>query len=142
MLLDEQGLAVRTGHHCAQPLMARFDVPGTARASFAMYNCHDDIDALVVFDDGVPGFGPADTVMFSLAPGSLSLGAYGAGPEDVLIATAGTTSVAFPGGSIGLVAGAPGENLNALDVILIPEPTAPILLGLGILLGITVRRRA
>ena len=47
MLLDEQGIAVRTGHHCAQPLMARFDVPGTARASFAMYNTEDDVERLV-----------------------------------------------------------------------------------------------
>lgn len=47
MLLDEQGIAVRTGHHCAQPLMARFDVPGTVRASFAMYNNFDDVDRLI-----------------------------------------------------------------------------------------------
>jgi cysteine desulfurase/selenocysteine lyase len=47
MLLDEQGVAVRTGHHCAQPLMARFDVPGTARASFAMYNTEEDVERLV-----------------------------------------------------------------------------------------------
>jgi len=44
MLLDEQGIAVRTGHHCAQPLMARFDVPGTVRASFSMYNTMDDVE--------------------------------------------------------------------------------------------------
>lgn len=47
MLLDEQGIAVRTGHHCAQPLMARLGVPGTVRASFAMYNNEDDVDRLV-----------------------------------------------------------------------------------------------
>ncbi len=47
MLLDEQGIAVRTGHHCAQPLMARFEVPGTVRASFSMYNTFDDVDRLV-----------------------------------------------------------------------------------------------
>ena len=47
MLLDEQGIAVRTGHHCAQPLMARFDVPGTVRASFAMYNTVEDVERLV-----------------------------------------------------------------------------------------------
>lgn len=47
MLLDEQGIAVRTGHHCAQPLMARFDVPGTVRASFAMYNNMDDVERLI-----------------------------------------------------------------------------------------------
>jgi cysteine desulfurase/selenocysteine lyase len=47
MLLDEQGIAVRTGHHCTQPLMARFELPGTVRASFSMYNNHDDVDRLV-----------------------------------------------------------------------------------------------
>ncbi|MDP5054806.1 MAG: cysteine desulfurase [Congregibacter sp.] len=47
MLLDEQGIAVRTGHHCTQPLMARFEVPGTVRASFSMYNNQDDVDRLI-----------------------------------------------------------------------------------------------
>ena len=46
MLLDQQGIAVRTGHHCAQPLMARYGVPGTARASYTIYNTHDDVEAL------------------------------------------------------------------------------------------------
>lgn len=47
-LLDRQGIAVRTGDHCAQPLMARFNVPGTARASFAVYNTLEEVDALFV----------------------------------------------------------------------------------------------
>lgn len=47
MLLDEQGIAVRTGHHCTQPLMAYFDLPGTVRASFSMYNNRDDVDRLI-----------------------------------------------------------------------------------------------
>lgn len=47
-LLDRQGIAVRTGDHCAQPLMARFNVPGTARASFALYNTLEEVDALFV----------------------------------------------------------------------------------------------
>jgi cysteine desulfurase / selenocysteine lyase len=47
-LLDRQGIAVRTGDHCAQPLMARFNVPGTARASFAIYNTLEEVDALFV----------------------------------------------------------------------------------------------
>ena len=47
-LLDRQGIAVRTGDHCAQPLMARFGVPGTARASFAIYNTLEEVDALFV----------------------------------------------------------------------------------------------
>lgn len=43
MLLDKMGVAVRTGHHCAQPLMERFGIPGTVRASFAAYNTEDEI---------------------------------------------------------------------------------------------------
>ena len=46
-ILDEQGIAIRTGHHCAQPVMHRFQIPATARASFAFYNNKEDIDALV-----------------------------------------------------------------------------------------------
>lgn len=45
-LLDRLGIAVRTGHHCAQPLMIRLGIQGTVRASFAMYNTHEEIDAL------------------------------------------------------------------------------------------------
>ncbi|HVS93825.1 MAG TPA: cysteine desulfurase [Mucilaginibacter sp.] len=47
VLLDNQGIAVRTGHHCAQPLMERFGIPGTVRASFAVYNTFAEIDALI-----------------------------------------------------------------------------------------------
>lgn len=43
MLLDTQGIAVRTGHHCAQPVMDRYDIPATTRASFALYNTQDEI---------------------------------------------------------------------------------------------------
>jgi len=46
-VVDRHGVAIRTGHHCAQPVMARFGVPATARASLAMYNTRDDIDQLV-----------------------------------------------------------------------------------------------
>jgi cysteine desulfurase/selenocysteine lyase len=45
-ILDRFGVAVRTGHHCTQPLMTRFGIPGTVRASFAMYNNRDDVDRL------------------------------------------------------------------------------------------------
>lgn len=45
-LLDKQGIAVRTGHHCAQPILRRFNVPATARASLSFYNTKDDIDRL------------------------------------------------------------------------------------------------
>ncbi len=47
ILLDNQGIAVRTGHHCTQPLMKRFGIPGTVRASFAVYTTTEEIDALV-----------------------------------------------------------------------------------------------
>lgn len=47
MALDAQGIAVRTGHHCTQPLMDRFGIPGTVRASFAFYNTKEEIDMLV-----------------------------------------------------------------------------------------------
>ncbi len=46
-LLDRLGIAVRTGHHCAQPLMDRLGIAGTVRASFAMYNTKEEVDALV-----------------------------------------------------------------------------------------------
>ena len=46
-ILDQEGIAIRTGHHCAQPLMQRFGVPATARASLALYNTSEEIDALV-----------------------------------------------------------------------------------------------
>jgi len=45
-ILDAEGIAIRTGHHCAQPVMARYGVPATARASFAFYNTRSDIDRL------------------------------------------------------------------------------------------------
>jgi cysteine desulfurase/selenocysteine lyase len=47
ILLDNRGIAVRTGHHCAQPLMDRYCIPGTTRASFAVYNTRHEIDELV-----------------------------------------------------------------------------------------------
>lgn len=47
MLLDKQGVAVRTGHHCAQPLMKRLGVPGTVRASFAVYNTREEVEAFI-----------------------------------------------------------------------------------------------
>ena len=46
-ILDREGVAVRTGHHCAQPVMDRYDVPATVRASFGLYNTRAEIDALV-----------------------------------------------------------------------------------------------
>ncbi|MFT5486333.1 MAG: cysteine desulfurase/selenocysteine lyase, partial [Alphaproteobacteria bacterium] len=49
-ILDHDGIAVRTGHHCAQPVMDRFDVAATVRASFGLYNTREEVDALV---DGI-----------------------------------------------------------------------------------------
>ena len=46
-ILDQEGVAIRTGHHCTQPVMARFGVPATARASFAFYNTLSEVDTLV-----------------------------------------------------------------------------------------------
>jgi cysteine desulfurase/selenocysteine lyase len=46
MLLDQQGIAVRTGHHCAQPLMERLGIPGTVRASYSIYNTQEDVSRL------------------------------------------------------------------------------------------------
>lgn len=46
-MMDHQGIAVRAGHHCAMPIMEFFEIPATARASFAMYNTHQEVDALM-----------------------------------------------------------------------------------------------
>lgn len=46
-LLDQQGIAVRTGHHCAQPLMEKYNIPGTVRASYAIYNSLEEIDVFI-----------------------------------------------------------------------------------------------
>ena len=46
-ILDSEGIAVRTGHHCAQPVMQRFNIPATVRASFGLYNTRQEVDALV-----------------------------------------------------------------------------------------------
>jgi cysteine desulfurase/selenocysteine lyase len=46
-ILDQDSIAIRTGHHCSQPVMERFGIPATARASFALYNTREEVDALV-----------------------------------------------------------------------------------------------
>jgi len=46
-ILDHEGIVVRAGHHCAQPVMKRLNIPATTRASFACFNDRDDVDALV-----------------------------------------------------------------------------------------------
>lgn len=50
MILDKMGIAVRTGHHCTQPIMKHFGIAGTVRASFAVYNTLEEID---IFIEGV-----------------------------------------------------------------------------------------
>ncbi|WP_333660901.1 cysteine desulfurase [Chishuiella changwenlii] len=47
MILDKKGIAVRTGHHCAQPIMQHFNIPGTVRASFAVYNTKEEVDIFI-----------------------------------------------------------------------------------------------
>lgn len=54
--LDADGIAIRAGHHCTQPLMKRLGIPGTARASFALYNTHEEVDKLVVGLDKIVHF--------------------------------------------------------------------------------------
>jgi len=46
-IIDQEGVCIRAGHHCAQPLMRRLGVPATARASFYLYNTPEDVDALI-----------------------------------------------------------------------------------------------
>ena len=48
ILLDKMGVAIRTGHHCTQPVMNRFSIPGTARISFAYYNTFEEIDSCII----------------------------------------------------------------------------------------------
>ena len=55
-ILDQEGVCIRAGHHCAQPLMRRLDVAATARASFYVYNAPDDVDALVAALDQAKGW--------------------------------------------------------------------------------------
>ena len=47
-ILDKMGIAVRTGHHCAQPIMDYYQIPGTVRASFSFYNTKEEIDQMIV----------------------------------------------------------------------------------------------
>ena len=66
--MDRFGVAIRTGHHCAQPVMDRFQVPATNRASFGCYNTRADVDAwidatkdvLAIFDPPAPPVEPAE----------------------------------------------------------------------------------
>jgi cysteine desulfurase/selenocysteine lyase len=46
-IIDKMGVAVRTGHHCAEPVMNYYNIPGTIRASFAIYNTKEDVDRLM-----------------------------------------------------------------------------------------------
>ena len=55
-IVDQEGVAIRAGHHCAQPLMRRLDVPATARASFYVYNSADEVDALIKALDVAKGW--------------------------------------------------------------------------------------
>lgn len=55
-ILDQEGVCIRAGHHCAQPLMRKLGVPATARASFYVYNGHEDVDALIASLDKAKGW--------------------------------------------------------------------------------------
>jgi cysteine desulfurase/selenocysteine lyase len=55
-MLNEQGIAVRTGHHCCQPLMARFKIPGTVRASFSIYSSIEEAELFIAAVKKVKGF--------------------------------------------------------------------------------------
>jgi cysteine desulfurase/selenocysteine lyase len=55
-VLDSHGVAIRAGHHCAQPVMAHLEIPATARASFYLYNTHEEVDALVAATEEVVRF--------------------------------------------------------------------------------------
>jgi cysteine desulfurase/selenocysteine lyase len=58
MVMDRSGVAVRAGHHCAQPLMTHYNVPATARASFAIYNTREEVAAfLAALDKAMDFFG-------------------------------------------------------------------------------------
>lgn len=61
-VLDEQGVAIRTGHHCAQPVMAALDVAATARASFYIYSTVEEVDALVRGVEAASTFFRGDSV--------------------------------------------------------------------------------
>ena len=81
--LDSQGIAVRTGHHCCQPVMDRFKINATTRASFAMYNTREDVDALVTALKKIIGGFAAKTPAV-VAPNSMELkypSATAASPE-------------------------------------------------------------
>jgi cysteine desulfurase/selenocysteine lyase len=80
--LDLEGVAIRTGHHCCQPLMERLHIPGTARASLAMYNTHDEVD---IFADAleriVESVRPRRTVADGVAPEGKYPAAAAANPQ-------------------------------------------------------------
>jgi cysteine desulfurase / selenocysteine lyase len=55
-IVDQEGVCIRAGHHCAQPLMRRLGVPATARVSFYVYNTPEDVDALIAALDKAKGW--------------------------------------------------------------------------------------
>ena len=68
MILDRAGIAVRAGTHCAQPLMTKLGLTASARASFALYNTHEEVEALVTGTSPRPG---AVRMMEATRPSSL-----------------------------------------------------------------------
>lgn len=98
----------------------------------------DDIDALVVLEDGVFGVSPGDMIYFSLAAGSPSLVGLGFAAGDILaVAPGGAPVVLAPAAALGLAA---GDDLNALDLV-VPEPGTGLLLAGGLIVLLAGRRR-
>ncbi len=87
--LDADGVAVRTGHHCCQPVMDRFHIPATARASFALYNTREDVDRLAAgLEKTVAGSRAASggvSPAVRLSPGEAASPARSAAPSDEIV---------------------------------------------------------
>lgn len=82
----------------------------------------DDIDALAIIEDGSFSPSPGDDIFFSLTPGSPTLGVLGVGPGDILLTKiGGAPALAFPAAALGLL---PSDDVDALDLVVVPEPSA------------------
>jgi hypothetical protein len=128
------------------PPVVGYSVAPAVYAGFAALGLAlgDNIDALAIIEDGIGGFTAGDTIYFSLDPLSPSLPGLGATPADILVTTLlGGPAVAFTEAMIGL---APGDDVDALHVFVIPEPSTFLLSVVGLFslgwLGWRRRRRA
>jgi cysteine desulfurase/selenocysteine lyase len=132
--LDHEGVAVRTGHHCCMPLMARMKVSSTARASFAMYNTREDVDALAAALEKVRRAGSAKP-RATAAPEPATATAGGMAAKASAAAATGdgqtATALAFPKPAAGSPAEAADELADFFDFL--PDWTEryEALIGLG-----------